>query len=45
MENWSSRARGVEAAAILDRLAELSRPFGTTLERSGDTAIVFGARD
>jgi poly-gamma-glutamate synthesis protein (capsule biosynthesis protein) len=40
-----SIARGVEAAAILDRLAELSRPFGTTLERSGDTAIVFGARD
>jgi poly-gamma-glutamate capsule biosynthesis protein CapA/YwtB (metallophosphatase superfamily) len=40
-----SIARGVEAAAIPDRLAELSRPFGTTLERSGDTAIVFGARD
>jgi poly-gamma-glutamate capsule biosynthesis protein CapA/YwtB (metallophosphatase superfamily) len=40
-----SIAHGVEAGAILDHLAELSRPFGTTIERSGDTAIVFGARD
>jgi hypothetical protein len=38
-----SIARGVEAGAILDRLTELSRPFGTTIARSGDTAIVFGA--
>src|SRR5258707_11730771 len=32
-------------ALILDRLTELSRPFGATIERSGETAIVFGARD
>jgi len=36
-----SIARGAEAGTILDHLAELSRPFGTTLQRSGDTAIVF----
>ncbi len=35
-----SIARGAEASAILDRLAELSRPFGTILEREGDSAIV-----
>jgi hypothetical protein len=37
-----SIARGEEAGAILDRLAELSRPFDTTLD---DTAVVFAARD
>jgi poly-gamma-glutamate capsule biosynthesis protein CapA/YwtB (metallophosphatase superfamily) len=35
-----SLARGDEAAAILDRLAALSSPFGTTLSRSGDTAAI-----
>jgi len=40
-----SIAHGVEAGAILGRLAELSRPLGTIIERSGDTAVVFGARD
>jgi poly-gamma-glutamate synthesis protein (capsule biosynthesis protein) len=35
-----SIAHGTEANAILDRLAELSRPFGTALERSGETAII-----
>ncbi len=35
-----SIAKGKGANSILDRLAELSRPFGTALERSGDTAII-----
>ena len=35
-----SIATGAGAGAILDRLAELSRPLGTALERSGDTAII-----
>jgi poly-gamma-glutamate capsule biosynthesis protein CapA/YwtB (metallophosphatase superfamily) len=35
-----SIARAAEAAAILDRLAELSRPFGTVIDRAGETAIV-----
>jgi len=38
-----SIARGVEARMILDRIAELSRPFGTRLERAGDTAIICAA--
>jgi poly-gamma-glutamate capsule biosynthesis protein CapA/YwtB (metallophosphatase superfamily) len=40
-----SIARGTEANAILDRLAELSRPFGTALERSGETTTIFSPRD
>jgi poly-gamma-glutamate synthesis protein (capsule biosynthesis protein) len=39
-----SIVRGAAAHAILDRLAELSRPFGTTLERAGDSAVIIGAR-
>ncbi len=35
-----SIATGAAACSILDRLAELSRPLGTALERSGDTAII-----
>ncbi len=35
-----SIATGAAARSILDRLAELSRPFGTALERHGDTAII-----
>jgi poly-gamma-glutamate capsule biosynthesis protein CapA/YwtB (metallophosphatase superfamily) len=35
-----SIARGAAASAILDRLAELSRPFRTTLDRAGETAII-----
>lgn len=35
-----SIARGEEAAAILDRLAELSRAFGTAVARAGETAIL-----
>ena len=35
-----SIATGAAARSILDRLAELSRPFDTGLERSGDTAII-----
>ena len=33
-------ATGEEAARILDRFAELSKPFGATIERHGDTARV-----
>lgn len=36
-------ARGAEATAILDRLAALSEPFGTRLERNGDTARILPA--
>lgn len=35
-----SIAKGEGANSILDRLAELSQPFGTALERAGDTAII-----
>ena len=35
-----SLAHGSAATAILDRFAALSAPFGTTLERAGDTAII-----
>ncbi len=35
-----SIARGPAADAILDRLAELSRPFGTVLERADGTATI-----
>jgi poly-gamma-glutamate capsule biosynthesis protein CapA/YwtB (metallophosphatase superfamily) len=35
-----SLARGAEAAAILDRLGELSAPFGTRIEHSMDGGIV-----
>jgi poly-gamma-glutamate capsule biosynthesis protein CapA/YwtB (metallophosphatase superfamily) len=35
-----SLAHGADAAAILDRLAALSAPFKTAVERSGDTAII-----
>lgn len=35
-----SIARGPQARVILDRLAELSRPFGTAIERDGETAII-----
>jgi poly-gamma-glutamate capsule biosynthesis protein CapA/YwtB (metallophosphatase superfamily) len=35
-----SIARGADADAILDRLAELSRPFGTPLTRKDATAIL-----
>jgi poly-gamma-glutamate capsule biosynthesis protein CapA/YwtB (metallophosphatase superfamily) len=37
-----SIARGAEAGAVLDRFGELSRAFGTVLERAGETAIVRG---
>jgi hypothetical protein len=33
-------AQGAEAAAILDRLAALSTPFGTMMERTSDTAVI-----
>jgi poly-gamma-glutamate synthesis protein (capsule biosynthesis protein) len=35
-----SPARGTQAGYILQRLAELSKPFGTKLEISGDTAEI-----
>jgi poly-gamma-glutamate capsule biosynthesis protein CapA/YwtB (metallophosphatase superfamily) len=35
-----SIARGAQAGAILDRLAMLSRPFGTMLDRAGATATL-----
>jgi poly-gamma-glutamate synthesis protein (capsule biosynthesis protein) len=35
-----SLARDAEAAAIFDRLAALSAPFGTQFDRTGDTAII-----
>ncbi len=35
-----SVARGGDADAILDRLARLSRPFGTVLERVDGTATI-----
>jgi poly-gamma-glutamate capsule biosynthesis protein CapA/YwtB (metallophosphatase superfamily) len=35
-----SLARGAAGDAILDRVARLSRPFGTTVERENRTAIV-----
>ena len=35
-----SIAKGAGAGAILDRLIELSKPFGTAIEREGDTAIL-----
>jgi poly-gamma-glutamate capsule biosynthesis protein CapA/YwtB (metallophosphatase superfamily) len=35
-----SLARGAEAIAILDHLAALSAPFGTIIDRTGDTAAV-----
>ena len=35
-----SIVRGVAANAILNRLAELSRPFGTALERADGTAVI-----
>jgi len=38
-----SLAHGGEAAAILDRLAALSSPFGTTIERAGDKAVIRSA--
>jgi hypothetical protein len=38
-----SIARGIAANGILDRLAELSHPFGTALERAGGTAIIRAA--
>jgi hypothetical protein len=38
-----SIARGIVANGILDRLAELSHPFGTALERAGGTAIIRAA--
>jgi poly-gamma-glutamate capsule biosynthesis protein CapA/YwtB (metallophosphatase superfamily) len=37
-----SIATGATANAILDHLTELSRPFGTVLERAGETAIIRG---
>jgi poly-gamma-glutamate capsule biosynthesis protein CapA/YwtB (metallophosphatase superfamily) len=37
---WPSIARGADAWAILDRLAELSRPFGTVIEPTGEAAVV-----
>lgn len=33
-------AQGEQATHILNRLAELSRPFGTTLDVRGDTAEI-----
>jgi len=35
-----SLAHSGEAAAILDRLVALSAPFGTPIDRSGDTALI-----
>jgi len=35
-----SLARGEQARYILERLADLSRPFGTTVEVKGDTAEI-----
>ena len=35
-----SIARGPTADTILARLARLSQPFGTTLPRDGDTALI-----
>ncbi len=35
-----SPVTGARAGYILDRLADASKPFGTTIERSGDTAAV-----
>ena len=35
-----SLAHGAEAAAILDRLSELSAPFGTKIERSTDGGVI-----
>jgi poly-gamma-glutamate capsule biosynthesis protein CapA/YwtB (metallophosphatase superfamily) len=35
-----SIARGAAADMILGRLGELSRPFGTVLDRAGETAII-----
>jgi len=35
-----SLARGIDAGAILDRLAELSAPFGTPIHRDGDQAAI-----
>lgn len=35
-----SPAQGAEAAAILDRLSALSAPFGTTMTRRGDGAVI-----
>lgn len=37
---WPSIAHDASASAILDRLAELSRPFGTVLERADETAFI-----
>jgi hypothetical protein len=39
-----SIARGPEADAIIERLVELSRPFGAAFEHSSETAAVFGTR-
>jgi hypothetical protein len=33
-------ATGEQAHYILERLANLSRPFGTTVEVKGDTAVI-----
>jgi hypothetical protein len=38
-----SIARGTAANGIFDRLAELSHPFGTALERAGGTRIIRAA--
>jgi poly-gamma-glutamate capsule biosynthesis protein CapA/YwtB (metallophosphatase superfamily) len=35
-----SLAHGAEASAILDRLSAVSTPFGTTIERTGESAII-----
>ncbi len=35
-----SLAQGADAAAILDRLAALSSPFGTTFDRAGNGAVI-----
>ena len=35
-----SPASGAQAGYILERLAELSRPFGTRIEIKGDTADI-----
>jgi hypothetical protein len=35
-----SPASGAQAGYILERLAELSRPFGTRIEIKGDTAEI-----
>ena len=37
-----SPARGAAAGEILDRLGELSRPFGTTVEEAEETAMIRG---